>query len=55
MYVVRKLKECYIDKSIMSMFYKSVVESVLNFGLLNWYPGTILWTGMVAVHLRLVK
>ena len=37
MYFVRKLKKCHIDKSIMSMFYKSVVESVLNFGLLNWY------------------
>ena len=24
----------------MSMFYKSVVESVLNFGLLNWYGGS---------------
>ena len=22
------------------MFYKSVVESVLNFGLLNWYRGS---------------
>ena len=37
MYFMRKFKKCYIDKSIMSMFYKSVVESVLNFGLLNWY------------------
>ena len=40
MYFVRKLKKCYIDKSIMSMFYKSVVESVLKFGLLNWYGGS---------------
>ena len=31
MYFVRKLKKCYIDKSIMSVFYKSVVESGLNF------------------------
>ena len=30
----------YIDKSIVSMFYKSVVEFVLNFGLLNWYGGS---------------
>ena len=37
MYFVRKLKKCSIDKSIMSMFYKSVVESILNFCLLNWY------------------
>ena len=35
MYFVRKLTKCYIDKSIMSMFYKSVAESVLKFGLLN--------------------
>ena len=40
MYFVRKLKKCYIDKSIMSMFYKSVVESVLNFRLLNLYGGS---------------
>ena len=40
MYFVRTLKKCYIDKSIMSMFYKSVVESVINFGLLNWYGGS---------------
>ena len=40
MYFVTKLKKCYIDKSIMSMFYKSIVESVLNFGLLNWYGGS---------------
>ena len=37
---VRMLKKCYIDKSIMSMFYKSFVESVLNFGLFNWYGGS---------------
>ena len=33
-------KKCYIDKSIMSMLCKSVAESVLNFGLLNWYGGS---------------
>ena len=40
MYFVRKLKKCYLDKSIVSMFYKSVVESVLKIGLLNWYGGS---------------
>ena len=40
MYFVRKLKKCDIDKTIMSMFYKSVVESVIIFGLLNWYGGS---------------
>ena len=37
LYFVRKLKKCSIDKSIMSMFYKSVCESVIMFGVLNWY------------------
>ena len=40
MYFVRELTKCYIDKSIISMFYKSVVESVLKFGFLNWYGGS---------------
>ena len=40
MYFVRKLRKCHIDKTIMSMFYKSVVASVLTFSLLNWYGGS---------------
>ena len=40
MYFVKKLKKYNIDKSIVSVFYKSVVESLLNFGLLNWYGGS---------------
>ena len=38
MYFVRKLRKCHVDKIIMSMFYKSVVESVLIFlyALLVW-------------------
>ena len=39
MYFVRKLRKCHIDKTIMSMFYKSVVESVLTFCMLCWYSG----------------
>ena len=31
MYFVRKLRKCHVDKTIMSMFYKSVIESVLTF------------------------
>ena len=40
MHYVRKLKECYVDISIMPAFHKSVVEAVLNIGLLNWYGGS---------------
>ena len=36
---VRKLRKCHVDKAIMSMFYKSVVESVLTFCMLCWYGG----------------
>ena len=39
MYFVRKLRKCHVDKSIMSMFYKSVVESALTFCMLCWYGG----------------
>ena len=39
LYFVRKLRKCHIDKTIMSMFYKSVVESVLTFCMLCWYGG----------------
>ena len=39
MYFVRKLRKCHIDKTIISMFYKSIVESMLTFCMLCWYGG----------------
>ena len=37
MYFVRKLWKLKVDKSILSMFYQSTVESVLKFCITTWY------------------
>ena len=37
MYFINKLMKCSIDKSIISMFYKTAVESILNLCFLNWF------------------
>jgi hypothetical protein len=37
LYFLRKLKKCGVDNSILSMFYESVISSVISFCLVAWY------------------
>ena len=37
LYFVRKLHHMKLNNEILSMFYKSTVESVITFGILSWY------------------
>ena len=37
MYFLRKLLSFNVDRTIMTMFYKSVIESVITFGSCVWY------------------
>ena len=37
LYFVRKLKHVGVDKSVLSLFYKSVVESVICYCMSSWY------------------
>ena len=37
MYSLRKLGSLHVDKPILSMFYKSIVESVLVFNCVVWF------------------
>ena len=37
MYFLRKLKSLRVSKSILSMFYRCVVESNLSFCISNWF------------------
>ena len=37
MYFLRKLNSIYVDKTILNMFYKSVMERVLCFSFIRWY------------------
>ena len=37
MYFVRKLKKIGVNKSILSMFYKSTVESLICFCIVCWF------------------
>ena len=39
MYIVQKLRKCYVDKTIMLMLYKSVLESMATFCILCWFGG----------------
>lgn len=34
---LRILKNIHIDQSILSLFYKSVIESILSFAITVWY------------------
>ena len=36
-YFLRVLKNIQVDRTILSLFYKSVIESILCFSLLIWY------------------
>ena len=37
MYFLRKLKDFRVDSTILRLFYTSVVESVVVFGIVVWY------------------
>jgi hypothetical protein len=37
MYFLRKLKNVHIDPTILTMFYKSIIQSVLTFCISSWY------------------
>ena len=37
MYFVRKLRKVNVGKNILTMFYRSTVESVITFCMLSWY------------------
>ena len=39
MYFLRKLRTYHVDKTIMRLFYKSVVESVILCNCLVWFGG----------------
>lgn len=37
LYFVRKLRKIKVDKSLLTMFYRSTVESIITFCILSWY------------------
>ncbi len=37
MFFVRKLKKIGVNKKILSLFYKSTVESIMSFCIVNWF------------------
>lgn len=39
LYLLRKLKSFYVDKSILVMFYRSFIETVLTFAMICWFYG----------------
>ena len=39
MYFLRKLRSFHVDRTILRLFYKSVIESVLLFSCVVWYGG----------------
>ena len=39
LYFLRKLNSFNVDKVMLSLFYKSFIESVLTFSLIAWYGG----------------
>ena len=42
LYFIRKLKNVHVDTVIMTMFYRSIVESVLSFCISCWYGNATL-------------
>ena len=40
LYFLRKLKNVNVDKSILTMFYKCIIQSVLTFCIACWYGST---------------
>ncbi len=39
LYLLRKLKSFDVDKSILIMFYRSFIETVLTFAMICWFHG----------------
>ncbi len=39
LYLLRKLKSFEVDKSILIMFYRSFIETVLTFAMICWFYG----------------
>lgn len=39
LYFLRKLNEFHVDRTIMSLFYKSVIESIITFSMVTWFNG----------------
>ena len=39
LYFLRKLNSFNVDKVMLSLFYKSFIESVLTFSFIAWYGG----------------
>ena len=37
LYFFKVLKNIHVDRFILSLFYKSIVESVIVFGIISWY------------------
>ena len=37
LYFVRKLKKIGVNRKVLTMFYRSVVESILSFNIVSWY------------------
>jgi type III secretion system FlhB-like substrate exporter len=37
MFFVRKLYNLHVDNTIVELFYRSVVESIITFGIAAWY------------------
>ena len=39
MYFLRKINSFHVDRTILKLFYKSVIESVMLFSCVVWYGG----------------
>ena len=37
LFCLRKLAKFHVDKSLMSLFYRSYIESILSFSIVCWY------------------
>ena len=37
LYFLRKLKDVKMDRTVMDLFYKSVIQSVVNFCIICWF------------------
>jgi len=51
LYFIRELNSFNVDKVILSLFYKSFIESVLTFAFFAWYGGSSLRGGNNLSHI----
>ena len=42
LYCLRKLSHFHIERTIMTMFYRAFIESILSFSLVSWFGHTSL-------------